>query len=359
METMTVSPVNVNGVIKMKMANSTNAQKAYKLVKNLQKRFVKKLDKLSQELGKDKKFEEVTWLRDEGLHGGGSRYEARDEKLFNTASVNVSQVHYNEMPEKNLMSATAISTIIHPKNPNVPSIHIHISLTQLRDKSSYWRVMADLNPSIFNENDRVIFDKALQDLSHDKYDEGSMQGDKYFNVPALGRTRGVSHFYLENYKTTDKKADFAFAQTFGEGVIDTYIDIIENAYKTRQNITQETLQKQLDYHTLYLFQVLTLDRGTTSGLLIHNQNDVGIMGSLPSHINKELLNSWKTKVEKPQDELVQAILNAVDDKGNIDRKTKEKLAQVVRKHYKKHPQALSQQASGHTIPSTVQNHAKV
>jgi coproporphyrinogen III oxidase len=340
------------------MANSQDAKEAYELVRNLQKRFVDKLDALSKDLGEDKNFQELTWLRDAGLHGGGSRFEARDEKLFNTASVNVSQVHYNEMPEKNLLSATAISTIIHPKNPHVPSVHIHISLTELKDKSSYWRIMADLNPSIFNKDDKELFDKAFKDLSGSRYEEGLTQGERYFNIPALQRTRGVSHFYLENYKTADKKADFTFAQTFGQGIIDTYINIIENAFKTRKEFTQEDLQKQLDYHTLYLFQVLTLDRGTTSGLLIHNQNDVGIMGSLPSQINKKLLASWQNKVQEPQDKLVQALANVISEQGNVDKFTKEKLAQVVREHYKMYPQALSMQARGNTIPSTVQNHTK-
>ena len=82
------------------------------------------------------------------------------------------------------------------------------------------------------------------------------------------------------------------------------------------------------------------------------------MGSLPSHINKELLKSWIEKVEKPQDELVRALVNAVSDDGIIDIPTKEKLATEVRKHYKKYPEALSMQASGNTIPSTVQNHNK-
>jgi len=342
----------------MIMASSREAQEAYILVRSLQKRFADKLDALSKELGEDKKFEEVAWLRDEGTHGGGSRFEARDKKLFNTGSVNVSQVHYDDMPEKNLKSATAISTIIHPKNPNVPSIHIHISLTELRNADSYWRVMADLNPSVVYEDDRVEFDTALRDLSNERYEEGSAQGDKYFNVPALKRTRGVSHFYLENYKTDDKKADAAFAQTFGEGVIDSYVDIIKNAIQTRTDISLENIKTQLDYHTLYLFQVLTLDRGTTSGLLIHNQNDVGIMGSLPSHINKKLLISWEPSVQQPQDELVQNIANVINDNGNVDTKTKENLAQVVREHYKKHKEALSMQASGNTIPSTVHNHQK-
>jgi coproporphyrinogen III oxidase len=339
-------------------AKSQDSIKAYELVSTLQKRFVDKLDNLSSTLGENKKFEEVLWLRDEGIHGGGNRFEAKDEILFNTASVNVSQVHYDEDENKALQSATAISTIIHPKNPNVPSIHIHISLTCLRNKSSYWRVMADLNPSLENKEDKDIFDKVLKDLAKNTYEEGVKQGEKYFFIPALNRHRGVSHFYLENFKTNDKEKDFDFAFNFGKGVIDTYIDIISNAFQKRTTFSVQDIKKQLDYHTLYLFQVLSLDRGTTSGLLVHNQNDIGIMGSLPSFINKILLKSWEKKVEKPQDELINNLVNEINDRGIIDKITKEKLAQKVREHYKKYPQALKYQASGNVVPDTVNNHIK-
>ena len=342
----------------MTMASSKNAKDALSLVEGLQSYFVEKLDKLSFTIGENKKYEKVNWARDEGLHGGGSRYEARDKVLFNTASVNVSQVHYDEMPHKNLKSASAISTIIHPKNPNVPSIHIHISLTELRDGKIYWRIMADLNPSILNEEDKNTFEKSLKDLSGDNYTEGSLQGDKYFNIPALNRHRGVSHFYLENYSSGDKNQDKTLAKSFGEGIIDTYISIITNAFNTRQEITQENMDKQLEYHTLYLFQVLTLDRGTTSGLLVHNQNDLGIMGSLPSFVNTRLLNSWASLVSKPQDELVKSLALTLNDNGEVNENTKLKLAQVVRKHYVKHKDALALQASGNTIPDTVNNHKK-
>ena len=337
-------------------AKSQEAIKAYELVSSLQKRFVEKLNNLSQTLGENKNFEKVTWLRDEGIHGGGNRYEAKDKVLFNTASVNVSQVHYDEDESKKLQSASAISTIIHPKNPNVPSIHIHISLTQIRDNKAYWRIMADLNPAIINNEDKEIFDNKLKYLAKKTYDEGIKQGEKYFNIPAINRHRGISHFYLENYKTEDKESDYDFANNFGEGIIDTYIDIIQIAFKTRKEFTKDDIQKQLDYHTLYLFQVLTLDRGTTSGLLIHNQNDVGIMGSLPTFVNKALLKSWQEKATKPQNELVSNLVEVINEDGKVDKKTKEKLAIVVREHYKKYPKALSMQASGNTVPSTVSNH---
>jgi coproporphyrinogen III oxidase len=219
--------------------------------------------------------------------------------------------------------------------------------------------MADLNPGIVNMNDRKKFYEALQSLSGNYYEEGVEQGDKYFAIPALKRTRGVSHFYLENFKTEDDAADFTFAQTFGEGIIDAYIEIIDNALASRKEISEADKAEQLAYHTLYLFQVLTLDRGTTAGLLVHDQNDVGIMGSLPNHINKELLASWIEKVQKPQNELIALLLNAIGDDGAIDIPTKEKLAAAVRKHYKKHPEALKMQASGDTVPTTIANHAKV
>ena len=341
----------------MIMASSQEAKDAYTLVRSLQNRFVSKLNDVSSEFGDAKLFEEVSWLRDEGLHGGGSRYEARDKLLFNTASVNVSQVHYDELPEKNLQSATAISTIIHPKNPLVPSMHMHISLTQMRDGSSYWRLMADLNPSNYNEHDQNVFDVALANLSEELYEEASDQGDKYFYIPALKRHRGVSHFYLENYKTEDKKKDSEFALLFGEGVIDSYISIISDALKTRTEIDTTALKNQLDYHTLYLFQVLTLYRGTTSGLLIHNQNDIGIMGSLPTHIDRELLKSWATVVKTPQEKLVLTLAESINKDGVIDKETKEYLVEVMRRHYKKYPQALSLQASGNTVPLTVKNHS--
>lgn len=342
----------------MNMSKSQDAIKAYEIVRTLQKRFVDKLDDLSAKFGENKKFEEVNWLRNNGVYGGGNRFEARDEVLFNTASVNVSQVHYDEDLTKSLQSATAISTIIHPKNPNVPSIHIHISLTSFKDGNSYWRIMADLNPSLENIEDKKIFDESLKQISKENYEEGTKQGEKYFFIPTLNRHRGISHFYLENYKSEDKQKDFNFALEFGKTVIDTYVDIISNDFETRKTFSVQDIKKQLDYHTLYLFQVLTLDRGTTSGLLIHNENDVGIMGSLPKFVNKKLLISWIENQEEIQKTLLENIINSIDNNGVINTQTKEKLAQVVRNHYKNNPDALKYQASGTVIPNTVNNHIK-
>jgi coproporphyrinogen III oxidase len=340
------------------LANSSEARETLHLVEELQKYFVNKLNDVSHELGKGENFEAVEWFRDGGKHGGGVRYESRDELIFNRGSVNVSQVHYDDDESKTLSSATAISTIIHPANPHAPSMHMHISWTQMRDGKAYWRIMGDLNPSLKNDVFQRDFDMMLDRTAGEYANEGVKQGDKYFNIPVLHRTRGVSHFYLEGFNRGDFNADGLFAKKMGKAIIDTYIGIILQALQYYKSYTSDEKKVQLDYHTLYLFQVLTLDRGTTSGLLIHNQNDVGIMGSIPSHINRKLLESWIKLMPKPQDKLLNALLNVLPSEVNVHvtEEVKKHLAHAVREHYKTYPEALKLQASGGVVPSTVENH---
>ncbi len=339
-------------------STSLASQRAHTLVKNLQRALVDSLTKVSQQLGDSGGFLPVEWLRENGRHGGGVRFMAADEQLFNRASVNVSQIHYDDLPEKALGSATAISTIIHPKNPHAPSMHMHISWTEMKSGDGYWRVMADLNPSIPLNTATQAFSDGLKKAAPEQYAEGSTQGDRYFTIPALTRTRGVSHFYLENYSTSDAEADFELAQSIGKAVIQCYCQLMASAVEQNPNPTKQDHQQQLAYHTLYLFQVLTLDRGTTSGLLVHNQNDIGILGSLPSHIDRELLASWKQKLDSPQDQLLEAILAPLPIMSPcpITDEAKQALADGIRAHYQAHPQALNMQARGDVIPPTVKNH---
>jgi len=341
-------------------AKSPLATQAYALVTDLQQRFVAKLNAISKKFGNGNPYEPTEWFRDEGWHGGGVRLMATDDTIFNRASVNTSQVQYDDDAKKQLASANAISTIIHPKNPLAPSVHIHISWTELKNGSGYWRVMADLNPSIENCEDKIQFADKLKQAAPQQYAEAAPQGDRYFFIPALGRHRGVTHFYLENYTSGNFDTDLKMARTVGETAIDTYCDILSSALEKRTSPTGDDFKMQLDYHTLYFFQVLTLDRGTTSGLLVHDQNDVGILASLPSHINRTLLASWRQKMQAPQDQLLDKMMACLADQDvcPVEDETKKALANCVRKHYQAHPEAIDMQASGNTRPPTVDNHLK-
>lgn len=332
---------------------STSAMAAGERILALQGLFVRGLEDLS--IAPDG-FRETSWLRDEGRHGGGNRFGVQDSQGLDRASINVSQVHYDDDPTKKLASATALSCIVHPKQPRAASVHLHISWTKLRNGAGTWRMMADLNPAIPDRAQTEAFRNALQSVSPELYEGASAQGDRYFWIPALGRHRGVSHYYLEGYSTGDFAADLDFAERFGRAAITIYLRLLEE--RLDQSSSAADRQTQLAYHSLYLFQVLTLDRGTSSGLLVHDQNDVGILGSIPGHVDRDLLASWRPLLPKLQAPLLDRILHALPQgsPSPITDDVKRALAQAVREHYREFPEALALQASGDVLPPTVENH---
>lgn len=353
---------------------SPRARATLALVEHLQRALADRLEAVAARAAAPHPFEAHHWLRDAGRHGGGSRLACADTPVYDRASINVSAIHYDDRPDKQLASATALSTIVHPAHPRAPSMHMHLSYTEMRAPGDptdptdptrttdtglgYWRMMADLNPSIEDPQATERFRAALRAAAPAHADEAFAQGDRYFYIPALDRHRGVAHFYLEAFDTGDFDADLTLARTLGEAVIATYGDTLDAALAAAGEPTPDDRARQRAYHTLYFFQVLTLDRGTTSGLLIHDQNDVGILGSLPSHVDRKRLASWRDRLPPPQDRLLTRLIAALPDAdpAPIDDATKRALAATVRAHYRAHPRALDLQASGGIIPPTVQNH---
>jgi coproporphyrinogen III oxidase len=347
-------------------SSSSQATPAIALVEDLQRRLVKCLEAVDGDHGGTVGFAPVEWLRDRGRHGGGIRFELADAGLFNRASANVSHVHYDDDATRPLRSATALSSIIHPASPRLPSLHVHLSWTELRSGSGSWRLMADLNPSIPHAGDTARFKAALADVmtryvGADVAATAFSEGDRYFFIPALQRHRGVCHAYLERHATADTDADLAFARAFGEAVIDVYVAILDDAAREDVVVDDEMRAAQLAYHTAYLFQVLTLDRGTTSGLLVHDENDVGILGSLPGRVDRGLLASWRDRAPEAMRPLVEAIVAALPEAHPcpVDVAARARLAGVVRAFFKANPAVLDLQARGSIVPMTVQNHGGI
>lgn len=299
------------------------------------------------------RFERVEWLRGEGRFGGGHRLVGQSEGLFDRASCNVSAVHYDELPERALASATALSCIVHPAPPLAPSMHMHMSFTEMRSGRGTWRMMADLNPSTPVPEHTERFTAAIRASVGELFDHGMRQGAKYFRIPALDRHRGVAHFYLEGHDSGDFAADGELVNRLARNVIDAYGACVEEG--SGRPVTPEDARAQRAYHTLYLFQVLTLDRGTTSGLLVHDENDLGIMGSLPSRVDPALLAAWAERVPAVQRPLVLELASIVAG-GHVEDDQKRALAAAVRAFYRAHPAALDLQARGDVVPPTVANH---
>lgn len=341
---------------------SAKAQTVVDSLSELQSFYAKGL-KLVDPHEPSRDFQRVSWLRNQGDNGGGVRLQRAQDPFLNQASLNVSSVHYEGDEARALASATALSCIVHPEYPLSPSMHMHISWTDLKSGKSGWRMMADLNPSNPIDEHRTKFLDAIKQVFHEMKESplshGLAQGDQYFYIPSLERHRGVAHFYLEQWSSGDFEQDRRLSMRFGRAVIQCYLQLLKDSLQ-RTEWTEEHRQNQLAYHTLYVLQVLTLDRGTTSGILVHSQNDEGILGSLPNVIVRSLLESWVPAQTDLQRKLLKSILDALPSQERIELTTprRKQLAQVLRKHYQIHPETQALLAKGFQVPPTVQNHKK-
>ena len=329
-------------------------EEVVEVLNGLQTHFVEHLQRVQADGGRVDAFNKIGWLRNEGANGGGTRYGTEGGAVYNRASVNVSAIHYED---KAVKDASALSVILHPAHPRAPSMHFHISLTTMKKGGSSWRMIADLNPSHPNPRDTAEFESCLQSvLPNALYAPAESFGDKYFYIPALRRHRGVKHLFVAKLDEAMLSGgdSLTLAKELAEKTIVTYCGLVQRAIEEtpEANIKPEERQGQLEYHTAYLFQVLTLDRGTTHGILAHDQNDRGILASLPSAVDLELLESWGERLEAPQKELLQGITMAIKQGDTatgrgalVNEDTRAALAGVIRRYYKTHGRvAMAMQA---------------
>ncbi|MDP7537815.1 MAG: coproporphyrinogen III oxidase [Methylococcales bacterium] len=333
--------------IQRELAESLDSINAYALVRVLQFRLLNGLTDIARNHDSEHPpFSAIEWLRDTGVHGGGIRYSISNSSFFNQASMNVSQVHFDDSPMISLGSVTAISVIIHPLNPFTPSLHFHICWTESKFGQGTWRLMFDLNPSIENRWAKSLFIETLKEAAPEQYEEAKSIGDKYFYIPALRRHRGVAHFFLEDFKLKQNSTETGLAERLGKSVIDCYFDIVEKTSNKFISPKAEDFERQLYFHSVYFFQVLTLDRGTMAGLIVHDQNDLGVLASLPYWVSKPTLEAFLEKMDGHKKELFQIILSVLPDQARceITDFIRQKIANKLRNYYLLNPRLLRELA---------------
>jgi len=87
---------------------------------------------------------------------------------------------------------------------------------------------------------------------------------------------------------------------------------------------------------------LTLDRGTMAGLIVHDQNDLGVLASLPYWVSKPILEGFLEKMNGHKKELFQIILSILPDqvRCEISDSIRQKIASKLRNYYLLNPHQL-------------------
>ena len=250
-------------------------------------------------------FREDRWEREGG--GGGRTRVLEGGAVFEKAGVNFSEVfgYLDEsfaakMPEGEgtQFFATGVSLVLHPLNPNVPTVHANFRYLE-RGSGGWFGGGTDLTPYYPVMEDVVHFHSTLKQAC-DRFDSifyprFKKWCDEYFFIKHRDETRGVGGIFFD-YLTGEREgplldADdtksgkdrgpefiFEFVQGVGRAFLPAYMPIAER--RVNDPYSEREREFQLIRRGRYVEFNLVYDRGTHFGLETRGRTE-SILMSLP------------------------------------------------------------------------------
>jgi len=258
-------------------------------LRQLRDRIVARLEELEPA---GAKFERRAWERPGG--GGGEMSELRGQ-LFEKGGCNFSAVHgerYPGVPEGKRddaecrppapeevagkpFFAAGVSLVMHPKNPNVPVVHMNVRYLQVGDLEWFGGGM-DLTPWRAFDEDTAHFHRVLEQIcGPQRYPRFSQWAREYFFIAHRKSERGVGGVFFDYLHG---RQNWDFVRSLGEAFLPAYVPLVEKRRGTPA--TDADRESQLRWRGRYVEFNLIYDRGTLFGLRSGGNPDAIFM-SLP------------------------------------------------------------------------------
>lgn len=164
--------------------------------------------------------------------------------------------------------AAAISMIMHPRNPYVPTFHANLRFFLVDQSHWYFGGGFDLTPYYPFEEDVVHWHKCAKDACDpfgiEVYPALKKRCDEYFYLPHRQEARGVGGVFFDDWVEGGFDQSFDFVRSIGDNILPAYIPIVE---KRKDTPFGEREEEFLLYRRgRYAEFNLAIDRGTRYGL---------------------------------------------------------------------------------------------
>lgn len=288
-------------------------------------------------------FKTDKWERVEG--GGGITRVIENGNIFEKGGVNTSVVFGDVTDnmrkqlkiEGHTWFACGISSVIHPSNPFLPTVHFNYRYFELYHEDgtiadAWFGGGTDLTPYYLFEEDVIHFHSCYKNTC-DKFDTQFYPAfkkhcDDYFvNKHRNNERRGVGGIFYDYQRATAEKSSeqwLQFASDCGHTFLNAYLPVVEKRKATEFTPQQKYWQEIR--RGRYVEFNLVHDRGTLFGLHTNGRSE-SILMSLPPTVRFDY--DFNIEENSEEEKIQQVFLNPKDWVEKISDEEKNDWAQKV------------------------------